>query len=152
MIAPRLAARVAALILVTAAVARAQAPPPPASHFVGRSAPDQVTVRALRTPAPLTIDGRLDEEIYGAVEPLTDFIQQEPREGQTATEKTDAWIFFDDTYFYVSARCWDSHPEREVANELRRSCSVSRTKVWFSLPRMNATSRCLSPARYSAIL
>ena len=120
MIALRLAARAAALILVAAAGARAQAPPPPASHFVGRSAPDQVTVRAIRTQAPLTIDGRLDEEISAAVEPLTDFIQQEPREGQPATEKTDAWIFFDDTYFYVSARCWDSHPEREVANELRR--------------------------------
>ena len=41
-------------------------------------------------------------------------------EGEPATEKTDAWIFFDDANLYIAARCWDSHPEREVANELRR--------------------------------
>ena len=39
---------------------------------------------------------------------------------QPATEKTEAWILFDDDNLYISARCWDSHPEREVANELRR--------------------------------
>ena len=27
---------------------------------------------------------------------------------------------FDDVNLYVAARCWDSHPEREVADELRR--------------------------------
>ena len=41
-------------------------------------------------------------------------------EGEPATEKTEAWILFDDANLYIAARCWDSHPEREVANELRR--------------------------------
>ena len=54
------------------------------------------------------------------VPPITDFIQQEPNEGAPTTEKTEAWIFFDDSNLYVSARCWDSQPEREVANEMRR--------------------------------
>lgn len=97
------------------------APPlTPVSTLVDRSAPDDVTVRAVRLDAPLVLDGRLEEPSYAAVLPLTDFIQQEPQEGQPATEKTEAWIFFDDTTFYVAARLWDSHPEREVANELRR--------------------------------
>ncbi len=90
------------------------------ASLVERTANDNVTVRAVRIDAPLKIDGRLDEEIYSGVEPLTDFIQQEPREGSPATEKTDAWILFDDTSLYIVARCWDSHPEREIANELRR--------------------------------
>ncbi len=51
---------------------------------------------------------------------ISDFIQQEPEEGQPATEKTEAWILFDDVNLYISARNWDSHPEREIANELRR--------------------------------
>ena len=41
-------------------------------------------------------------------------------QGELATEKTEAWILFDDSTVYVAARCWDSQPEREVANELRR--------------------------------
>jgi hypothetical protein len=90
------------------------------SSLVDRRAPDDVTVRAVRLDAPLRVDGRLDDDAYRRVEPLSDFIQQEPREGRPATEKTEAWIFFDDDNLYVAARCWDSHPEREVANELRR--------------------------------
>jgi uncharacterized protein DUF5916 len=88
--------------------------------LVERTANDKVTVRAVRLDAPLEVDGRLDEEVYALVQPITDFIQQEPREGTPATEKTDAWILFDDGSLYLAARCWDSHPEREVANELRR--------------------------------
>ena len=88
--------------------------------IVSREAADKVTVRAFRVPSPLRIDGRLDEEIYRTVDPITDFIQQEPDEGQPATEKTDAWILFDDVNLYICARNWDSHPERAIANELRR--------------------------------
>lgn len=87
---------------------------------VSRDAADKVTVRAFRVQSPLRIDGRLEEEIYRTVDPISDFIQQEPDEGQPATEKTEAWILFDEVNLYISARNWDSHPEREVANELRR--------------------------------
>jgi hypothetical protein len=90
------------------------------SSLVERTANDNVTVRAVRLDAPLKVDGHLDEEIYSLVQPIADFIQQEPREGTPATEKTDAWIFFDAGSVYIAARCWDSHPEREIANELRR--------------------------------
>ena len=51
------------------------------------------------------------------------FIQQVPREGEAATEETELWVFFDDTNLYISARCLDSQPEREVATELRRDHS-----------------------------
>ena len=49
-----------------------------------------------------------------------EFIQQEPSEGAPATERTETWILFDDRDLYISARCWDSQPDRMVANELRR--------------------------------
>lgn len=90
------------------------------ASIVSRLAPDNVTIKAVRVDSPLRIDGRLDEEIYRLVQPIDDFIQQEPREGQPATEKTEAWVLFDDVNLYVCARNWDSHPEREIANELRR--------------------------------
>jgi len=106
------------LFLSPSAAAEQQAAAGPA--ILERTANDQVAVRAVRLTTPLKIDGRLDESVYATFEPISDFIQQEPREGEPATEKTDAWIFFDDANLYIAARCWDSHPEREVANELRR--------------------------------
>ena len=58
---------------------------------------------------------------------LDGFIQQEPREGEPATEKTEAWIFFDETNFYVGGRLSNSAREKMVANELRRDhCKISR--------------------------
>jgi hypothetical protein len=77
-------------------------------------------VRAVRIREPLDLDGALDEPAYAEVAAISDFVQQEPREGEPATERTDLWILFDDKNLYVSARCWDSHPEREIANEMRR--------------------------------
>jgi len=37
-----------------------------------------------------------------------------------ATEPTEVWIFFDEDTLYISARCYDSQPDRIAANELRR--------------------------------
>jgi hypothetical protein len=116
--------RVVSAALLTLLGASPAAAASPQSVFgpaiVDRTAADKVTVRTVRLEKPLRVDGRLDEEVYTTVESITDFIQQEPDEGALATEKTEAWILFDDVNLYIAARCWDSHPEREVANELRR--------------------------------
>ena len=75
---------------------------------------------------------RLDERVYQDVPALDNFIQSEPREGELASEPTDAWIFFDDRNIYVAARCWDSQPERMVANEMRRDASTILRNENFS--------------------
>jgi len=112
--------RIASLIVSATLHAAASAAQSAGPSIVRRDAADKVIVRTVRLATPLRVDGRLDESVYTSIEPISDFIQQEPREGEPATEKTDAWIFFDDTSLYIAARCWDTHPEREVANELRR--------------------------------
>jgi len=91
------------------------------------------SVAAHRTATPIQIDGRLDDDAYGTVPGITDFVQQEPDEFKPATEKTEAWVFFDDNYIYVSARCWESHPERRVANEMRRDTSQLRQNDTFAV-------------------
>ena len=97
------------------------APPPEPPDVIARDDRGRVTVRAVRLgEVGLDIDGKLEENIYRRTPSMSGFIQQEPHEGEGATEKTEAWIFFDDENVYISARCWDSHPEREVANEMRR--------------------------------
>ena len=51
---------------------------------------------------------------------MSDFLQQEPHEGEAATERTEVWLFFDQKNIYVSARCLDDEPNTIVANEMRR--------------------------------
>ncbi|MGE3956407.1 MAG: DUF5916 domain-containing protein [Vicinamibacterales bacterium] len=113
-------------LLLPGARASAQAvrgpvvPPPVAPATVARNDAGQATIRAVRLPRPIQLDGRLDEEFYRSTPPIDGFIQQEPREGAPATEKTLVWVFFDDRNVYVTAQCFDSHPEREVVTEMRR--------------------------------
>ena len=66
----------------------------PAPGFTQGAAPP--TVRAHRVTDPIRLDGRLDEPLYAATPAITDFVQQEPDEFKPATEKPEAWIFFDD--------------------------------------------------------
>ena len=47
-----------------------------------RCANGGITVRATRIDAPPRLDGVLDEELYRTIQPVTDFIQQEPVEGR----------------------------------------------------------------------
>ncbi len=84
-------------------------------------------------PDGIRVDGRLDEEIYPTTPPISDFVQQEPDEGQPATEQTEAWVFFDDDHVYVAARCWDTQPDRRVANEMRRDTSQLRQNDTFGV-------------------
>ncbi len=95
-------------------------PTPIAPDVFARDDQGRITLRATRLTTPLSIDGALDESAYRDVQPIDHFVQQEPLEGQPATERTLAWLFYDDEHFYVSVRAFDSAPERLVANELRR--------------------------------
>ena len=96
-------------------------PPPPVAPAVITREGGRATMRAIRLLAGIEVDGRLDEPVYDAVAPVSDFIQQLPDEGARATERTDAWVMFDDENFYVAGRCWDSAPPGEwVATEMRR--------------------------------
>ena len=91
------------------------------------------SVRANRIAQPLRVDGKLDEEAYRTTPAIIDFVQQEPDEFKPATEKTEAWIFFDDVNIYISARNYESHPERRVANEMRRDTNQLRQNDTFGV-------------------
>ncbi len=66
---------------------------------------------ALRVPnGTFRIDGRLDEETWGRVTPITDFVQAEPTEGAAPTDLMDVRIAYDDAALYVGARMASSQP------------------------------------------
>ena len=104
---------VAAAQLVTA-------PAPELPVTMTRDAAGRVTVRAVRTTAPLRVDGALEEDLYRTVTPISDFVQSEPQPGTLATERTEVWLSFDDDNVYVSVRAFESRPDRMIANEMRR--------------------------------
>lgn len=109
-------------------------PPPIAPEVVSRDETGQrATVRAIHLTQPLRIDGRLDEALYRE-KAVEGFIQTVPDEGAPSTERTEAWVSFDDRNLYVSCRCWDSAPpEKWVANELRRDTNQLRQNDMFGM-------------------
>src|SRR5262245_62912164 len=119
----------AALIVAAPAAAFGADPPiqgPPSPTFpevIARDEQRRVTLRTERVPSPLNFDGHLDEAFYYDVPSFGDFIQQEPHEGQPATDRTEVWLFYDEKYLYVSARLWETDPGHRVATEMRRDAN-----------------------------
>ena len=95
-------------------------PPPDLPATVVRDETGRTTVRAVPLPAPLRVDGQLDEALYTSATPISDFIQAEPAAGQPATERTEVWVSFDRDNVYVSLRAFESQPDRMIVNEMRR--------------------------------
>ncbi len=93
---------------------------PIAPDVISRDAMGRATVRAVRLTEPLTIDGRLDERLYVDTPSFGDFIQQEPRAGQPATDKTEVWVAYDAEALYVSARLFEEDSSRRVTSDMRR--------------------------------
>ena len=115
------------------------APPRPPA-VMARDAQGRASVRAVRLATGIRLDGRLDEPVYNAVPAITDFVQQMPVEGAPATERTEAWILFDEANIYVSGRVWDSAPPAEwVANEMRRDTPQLRENdsFWVAFDTFN---------------
>jgi hypothetical protein len=68
----------------------------------------------------ITLDGRLDEEIWRQAVPAADFIQQDPDNGKPATEATEVRIIFNETSLYMGVTCFDSEPDKWLGFQRRR--------------------------------
>jgi hypothetical protein len=120
-------------VRVTPSASNDQDPAPPvAPEVVSRGENGRVVVRAIRLTEPIRVDGRLDEAVYQDNPPIGDFIQSAPEAGAPASERTEAWVMFDQNFIYISGKCYDSAPpEKWTANELRRDTSQLRQNDMF---------------------
>ena len=66
------------------------------------------------------IDGRLDEEAWLRAAVVDDFVQQEPSEGDPATERTVVRLLYDAGALYLGVEAYDTDPEGVIATEMRR--------------------------------
>ena len=64
---------------------------------------DRRTMQALRMNGDesIALDGRLDEPVWQRAVPATDFVQQDPVNGGTPTERTEVRIVFESSPFLV---------------------------------------------------
>lgn len=98
-------------------------------------------IEAVRAPAPVTVDGRLDDEAWASVPPFTNFTQRDPEEGQPATERTELRLLYDDDALYVGARLYDAEPGRIVKRLSRRdeSAEADRFSIYLDPRRDRLT-------------
>lgn len=82
-------------------------------------------IRVLQVTEPIKIDGRLEESGWSQAEVATGFLQQEPSEGEPASEKTEVRLLFDDKNLYVGVHAFDSEPSRINSRELVRDATFS---------------------------
>ncbi len=97
-----------------------------ASSALAQDVP-QVTVGRLTDEDRPVIDGYVDEAAWSVSEPYSSFTQQEPDEGQPATERTDVWFLIDQSNLYIAVICHDSEPDRLVVSQSRRDADLSDT-------------------------
>ncbi|ODS57339.1 MAG: hypothetical protein ABS36_05465 [Acidobacteria bacterium SCN 69-37] len=99
-------------------------PPPPAhaqdDATSGPAARRTVTAVRLTADERVTLDGRLDEPFWANALPATDFIQQDPRNGEPATEPTEVRIVYTADALYFGVICFDSEPDRWIGYQRRR--------------------------------
>jgi len=80
---------------------------------VSWAAPTTVpSAAAVRTPAPVVIDGRADDPIWRTAPIISEFVQFTPMEGGPARYKTEAQVAYDDRNFYAFIRAYDPEPAK----------------------------------------
>ncbi len=69
------------------------------------------------------LDGTLDDPLWQQATPIANFLQREPYEGQSPTERTEVRVLHTKREVYFGITCFDSDPKKIVATELRRDVS-----------------------------
>ncbi|MBI1799334.1 MAG: carbohydrate binding family 9 domain-containing protein [Candidatus Eisenbacteria bacterium] len=81
-------------------------------------------MHAMRLAAPVVIDGGLAEPVWQKAVPVTNFVQRDPEQGASPSQKTEVRIAYDDKAIYIGARMWDTAPDSLLARLARRDVHV----------------------------
>jgi hypothetical protein len=85
-----------------------------------QSSRERPEMRATRVAKGPRIDGVLDDQVWASAEPIDHFTQQEPHEGEAATERTEVRAIYDGRQLYFAVHAYDAVPSAIVATEMRR--------------------------------
>ncbi len=81
---------------------------------------------AQRTDQKIKIDGVLDEPAWQTAEPTGGLTQQDPKEGEPASEATEIRVLYDQDNLYVAVWCYDRTPEGIIVNDISRDYSPAQ--------------------------
>src|SRR5712691_5230524 len=65
------------------------------------------------------IDGKVDDEAWDAARAYSTFTQQEPNDGEPATERTEIRFLIGRTALYIGVIAFDSEPDRILVSQSR---------------------------------
>jgi hypothetical protein len=122
------------LVLIAAAAAQSAEPAGRVLH-----------VRRIEDSA-IHVDGKLDEPVWKTIEPITNFTQTQPEEGAPVSQRTEAYVFYDERNIYFGFRFYDD-PDKvlgrmaghdtptgsDSADILLDTFHDHRTAYWFSI-------------------
>jgi uncharacterized protein YkvS len=75
-----------------------------------------VIFEATRANNPITIDGKLEEVEWGLTATIEGLVQQNPYQGQLASQDTKIKLLYNEQYLYVSAVCYQPKDLMRVQN------------------------------------
>jgi hypothetical protein len=87
----------------------------------------QLTVGRLGDGERPVIDGRVEDTEWATASPFSTFIQQEPDDGQPASERTEIRFLLDRQNLYIGVINFDSEPDHLVVTESRRDADLDDT-------------------------
>ncbi len=90
---------------------------------VAGQTPEKRRYKTVRITEAPDINGTLDEPVWKTGEWQDDFIQNQPYDGQPATQKTEFTILFDEDNLYVGIINYDTDPD-SIVNRLTRRDNV----------------------------
>ncbi len=77
-------------------------------------------LKAAQAQGRIELDGRLDEPSWASAPLASNFVQNDPEEGQPATYDTEVRLLYDDRALYIGVFAKDPEPGEIIVNELRK--------------------------------
>jgi len=108
-----------ALLLFVHSAWSADAPLPAPVRDFTTYMPTAKATRIEAAEAPV-IDGDLSDPIWQKADPITEFYQTDPNEGQPASERTDVRFLYDANNLYVYVYSYDRTPDRIRGTSMNR--------------------------------
>ena len=84
------------------------------------SLPAAEAVALTRAETAPKIDGVLDDAVWQAARPWSDFLTAKPDYGKRVSEKTEVYLAYDREHIYAAFRCLDSEPDKIKTSVCRR--------------------------------
>lgn len=102
-----------------------------AAPLFAQSPPNAEATAAPAIAVAIRVDGELDDAAWTSAQPITAFVQRDPREGAAPTFRTEARVTFDASALYVAVRAFDPEPDRIVGYLTRRD--VGSSSDWIHI-------------------